>query len=578
MGRQQNDLLPKISLAIIVLLGAVIYSNSFDCSFHFDDLRHIVYNEAIHDLWDIKSWWNYNPGRLVSIFSLVLNYNFFNLDVRYWHLVNLFIHLLNALLVRWLTLLILSSPALHGRPIVKHKEAIALITALMFVSHPLATQSVTYIIQRMTSLAALFYLLSLALYMKGRLTDKGTRSVILLFTGSVVSGILAVLSKENAFTLPFAVILVELFFLQDQKISINFRNYRVVALLAVCVGVMAIALMKFPLTIFDPIPPMSGRVVTITPLNYLFTQFSVIVKYIQLLILPFNQHLEYDFPLSDGFLQPATLLSFLLLLFLVFLVIYLYKKERIISFGIGWFLLTLSVESSIIPIQDVIVEHRTYLPSVGFFLILSTGIYNLLWNRHKFMAVAVWMLLIGSWSVMTYQRNYVWKDDLTLLNDNVEKAPDFARPYSNRGVAYWKLKQYDRAIDDLTRAITLDPEYRDALYNRGVVYEEVGEYSRAVEDYTRVIALDKDEVIVYYNRGVAYFRLGEFVKAADDFSRAIAIRADYTDAYTNRGATYFNLGEYDKAVADYTRALEIDPENTQARSSLEIASGKLKNK
>jgi tetratricopeptide (TPR) repeat protein len=560
------------------MLGAVIYSNSFDCSFHFDDLRHIVYNEAIHDLRDVKAWWNYNPGRLVSIFSLVMDYHFFNLDIRYWHFINLVIHLLNALLVRWLTLLILSSPSLRGRPIVKHKEAIALITALMFVSHPLATQSVTYIIQRMTSLAALFYLLSLALYMKGRLTEKGNRYIFLLFTGSLVSGILAIFSKENAFTLPLAVVLVELFFFQDQKFSVNFRNYRVIALLAACIGVMAIVLVKFPFTIFDPIPPMSGRVVTITPLNYLFTQFSVVVKYIQLLILPVNQHLEYDFPLSGGFFQPSTLLSFLLLFFLLLLAVYLYNKERIIAFGIAWFFLTLSVESSIIPIQDVIVEHRTYLPSVGFFLILSTGIYILFWNRHKSIAIAVWALLIGSWSVMTYQRNRVWKDDLTLLNDNIENTPDFARPYSNRGVAYWKLKQYDKALDDLTRAITLDPEYRDAFYNRGVVFEEVGEYARAVNDYSRVIMIDKDEVIVYYNRGVAYFRLGEFVKAADDFSRAIAIRADYTDAYTNRGATYFNLGEYDKAVADYTRALEIDPENTGARSSLEIVYRKLQDR
>lgn len=610
--RQKNNPLPKISLAIIVLLGAVIYSNSFDCSFHFDGLRHIVHNSAIRGLSDVTTWWNYNPNRPVSIFSIVLNYHFFNLDVRYWHLVNLFIHLINALLVRWFTLLILSSPALRDRPIVKHKEAIALVTALLFVSHPLATQSVTYVIQRMTSLAALFYLLSLALYMKGRLAGKGSRISYLLFSGSVVSAILAMLSKENAYTLPLAVILMELFFFQDQKFSVNLRNYRVIALLAACLAVTGVVLVKFPLSIFNPIQSMSGHVVTITPLKYLFTQFSVIVKYIQLLILPANLHLEYDFPISDSFLQPATLFSFLFLSSLVFLAVYLFKKERIISFGILWFFLTLSIESGIIPIHDVIVEHRTYLPSVGFFLILSTGIYSLLWNRRRFMAIVVWSLLIVSWSFLTYKRNPVWTDEITLMSDNIEKAPAFARPYSNRGVAYWKQKEYDKAIADFSRAIELNPEYQDAFYNRGVVFEEVGAYDRAVDDYSRVIALDNNHIKAYYNRGVAYYRLGGFTKAIDDysraiginpeyadawnnrgvvyvnlreydkaiadFSRAIEIRPEYTDAFSNRGATFFNLGEYEKAVADYDRALEIDPEFTQAMINREIAYRNLENK
>jgi tetratricopeptide (TPR) repeat protein len=565
--RPKKDPLQKAGPAIIILLGALIYSNSFSCSFHFDDFRHIVYNNAIRDLWDVTAWWNYNPGRVVSIFSFVLNYHFFKLDVGYWHLANLGIHLLNALLVRWFTLLILSSPAMHGRPIVKHKQAIALATALMFVSHPLATQSVTYIVQRMTSLAALFYLLSLALYMKGRLTGKGKLPGILLFAGSAVSAILAMLSKENAFTVPFAVILVELFFFRDQKFPVNFRSYRVIALLGACLAMAAIVVMKFRFSIFDPIPPVSGRMVTITPLNYLFTQFSVIVKYIQLLILPVNQHLEYDFPVSAGFLQPATLFSFLLLLSLVILAVYLFKKERLISFGIFWFFLTLSVESGVIPIQDVIVEHRTYLPSVGFFLILGTVIYSLLWKRNRFLAMMVWALLILTWSGMTFHRNPVWKDDLTLLNDNIEKAPEFARPYSNRGVIYWKQKAYDSAIADFSRAVAINPGYRDAYYNRGVVFEETGQFARAVDDYSQVIAIDRDEAIAYYNRGVVYFRLGENQKAIGDYSRAIEINSKYADAWNNRGVVYVNLKEYDRALADFTMAIAIRPDYTDAFSN-----------
>jgi tetratricopeptide (TPR) repeat protein len=565
--RQNKDPLSKTGLAVIFLLGVVIYSNSFNCSFHFDDLRHIVYNNAIHDIRDVSAWWGYNPSRPVSIFSFVLNYHFFNLDVRYWHLVNLLIHLANALLVRWFTLLILSSPAMQGKPVVKHKELIALVTALLFVSHPLATQSVTYIVQRMTSLAALFYLLSLSLYMKGRLEGKLSPRVIFLFFGSVAAAILAILSKENAWTLPLAVVLVEVFFFRQQRFSFNFRDYRVYVILASGLVIAAVALVKFPYGIFEPIGPATGRLVTITPLNYLFTQFSVIVRYIQLLFLPVNLHLEYDFPVSDSFFNPATLFSFLLLLSLLILAVYLYKKERIISFGIAWFFLTLSVESGIIPIQDVIVEHRTYLPSVGFFLIVSIGIYSLLWNKYKFMAVAVWVLLIAVWSSMTCQRNPVWKDDLSLLNDNIEKAPDFARPYSNRGVLYWKQKEYSKAIDDFSHALSINPGYRDAYYNRGVVFEEAGAFERAVEDYSNAIALDRDQHITWYNRGMVYYRLGEFAKAIDDYSQAISINPEYADAWNNRGVVYVNLKEYDRALADFTKAIAIRPDYTDAWSN-----------
>src|ERR1035438_772336 len=157
-------------IGVIILLGIIIYSNSFGCSFHFDDFQNFVDNAKIRNLSDINAWWHYYPSRHVSIFSFVLNYHFFKLDVRYWHLINLVIHLINACLVGYLTVLIFSSPFMKNREITKEKKMLAFFTALLFVSHPLATQSVTYIVQREASLVAMFYFLSLVLYMKARLS------------------------------------------------------------------------------------------------------------------------------------------------------------------------------------------------------------------------------------------------------------------------------------------------------------------------------------------------------------------------------------------------------------------------
>ncbi len=561
---KKNKYSDLVGLVIIILLGIIIYSNSFNCSFHFDDVPRIIDNTNIRNLADVKTWWNYYPTRPIGIFTFALNYHFNQLDVRYYHLVNLMIHLINACLVWWLTLLIFSSPALKDNPIIRQKKVIAFFTALLFVSHPLATQSVTYIVQRFTSMVTMFYLLALALYVTARLSDTGIKSKSLLFAGSLLSAVLAMLTKENAFTLPFAIVLFEIFFLRTKKLSINFKDYRVILLMASFLSVIIIIPLMFSLTIFKPIPPSNGNAYTITPLNYLFTQFSVIVKYIQLLFLPINQNVDYDFPISNNFFAIRTLLSFLLLLSLVILAIFFFKRYRIISFGIFWFFLTLSIESSFIPIGDVIFEHRTYLPSFGFFLILSSGIYILLWDKYKYFAISIFVIIIGSNSVLTYERNKVWKDNLTLWSDNVSKSPNKAGPIINRGVAYGNLGQWDKSIADYSRAIGINPKYAKSYSNRGINYANLGQWDKSIADCSKAIEIDPKYIDAYYNRGVAYSNLGNRDKAISDYSKAIGIDPKYAIAYYNRGIDYWNLGQWDKSIADYSRVIEIDPKYTYA--------------
>jgi len=356
---------------ILILLGIIIYSDSFDCSFHFDDLKRIVYNPAIRNLTDLKTIWTYAPNRPLSFFTFAVNYQFNRFDVPNWHVVNLAFHLIDACLVWWLALLIFSTLAKKDDQMARNKKILAFLTALLFVSHPLAIQSVTYIYQRQVTMVAMFYLLSLSLYIKARLSDNGNTSKILLFTGSLVSAVLAMLTKENAFTLPFTILLFEIFFVGTKKFSMNFTDYRVIILLVAFLAILFIIPFSHSFSFFKPILPGGGNPYTLTPGNYFFTQLSVILKYIRLLCLPLSQNLDYDFPISNSFFEARTLISFSILLSLILLALFIYKRHRIISFGIFWFFITLSIESSFIPIHDVIFEYRTYLPSFGFFLILS---------------------------------------------------------------------------------------------------------------------------------------------------------------------------------------------------------------
>lgn len=594
-----------LGMVVIMLLGIVIYSNSFVCSFNFDDLNSIINNTNIQDLSNVKAWWNFSPNRPVSMFTFALNYHFSQLDVWSYHLVNLMVHLINACLVWWLTLLLFSSPVMKSHPLVKHKKVLAFITALLFVSHPLATQSVTYIIQRQASMAAMFYLLSLALYAKARISEKGVKENLFLFVGAIISGVLAVLTKENAYTLPFAIILFDFCFLRTKKISINLKDYRIILVITAFIGLVVFLLFKFSLHIFDPLPPSQGNDFTVTPLNYLLTQFSVIVKYMQLLILPINQNLDYDFPLSTSFLEIRTLLSFLFLSALIILAIFLFKRNRIISFGIFWFFLTLIIESSIIPINDLIYEHRTYLPSYGYFIILSTIIITFIWDKNKYIAIALLTIIVISNSIFTYERNKVWKNDLTLWNDVVSKSPNKARPVNNRGIYYLKTQQWEKAIADFSKgielypkwavtyynrgvaqeiirqtdkaladyntAIKLDTLYADAYYNRGNVLGNTGNIEQAIENFSKVIQINPDNINALYNRGVSYAALTQWEKAIDDLSRVIEIDPYHAKAFSNLGAAWANTGQWEKAIYDYTRALEIDPSLTATYNNRGIA-------
>ena len=571
-----NNYSQLFGLSAVILLGICIYSNSFDCSFHLDDKNNILENVNIRNLSDIKTIWNYNSTRFIPNLSFAINYHFGELNVWGYHFLNLLIHLINTCLVWWLTILILSSPNLKSHEIAGHKKAIAIITAFLFVSHPLATQSVTYIVQRMASMASMFYFLSLALYIKARFSDTKSLQSYLLFIGSIGSAILAIFSKENTYTLPFAIIMIEIFFLQTKKPSFRLSDYRLILLMTLVASAIIMIYFKFNSSIFRTILPSGTRQFIITPFNYLLTQFPVIATYIKLLFLPLHQNLDYDFPISNNFFEVSTLLSFLLILSLIILAIFLFKRNRIISFGIFWFFMTLSVESSVVPIEDLIFEHRTYLPSFGFFLILSSGLFSLLWNKHKYILIFIFTVIISANSILTYERNNIWKDEFSLWDDVILKSPNKARPYLNRGVAYWDLNYPEKAIADYKKAVNLNPKYFSFAYlNLGIALASIGQWSSAIDNYNKTIEIDTNNSEAYSSRAISFASMNESEKAIVDFSIAISLNPNNGKNYYNRGNVYMNKMQWKEAIIDYSQAIKIDPNYIDAYSNRAIVFGNL---
>jgi tetratricopeptide (TPR) repeat protein len=561
----------------LLLLGTLIYSNTLYSSFHFDDIASIVENSSIRNILNLHAIWNFCPARFITYLSVALNYRVSQLHVFSYHLFNLIIHLSSAILVWWFILLTFSTPAMKGQKIVAHAKLIAFFAGLVFITHPIQTQGVTYIIQRAASLATLFYLAAMSLYVKSRLWQQQRQNPSasrLFYYGSLLSAVVAMFTKETTITLPFMVLLYETCFLKTEE-KLN-RKY---------LAPFFATLLIIPLTmlITKSVNIMGIRVVSpsaptdISPWQYLFTQFRVMVTYLRLLFIPINQNLDYDYHIAKSFLELPVLSSFILLLSILTIAIRMRFKYRLISFGIFWFFLTLVVESSIIPIRDVIFEHRLYLPMVGFSFFAVSAVYYIFENKTLKSMVIVLLIVTSCYAISSYRRNLVWGNDLTLWNDAVYKSPRKARPYNNRGVAYNDRGNFLQAIADYTKAIAISPEYAEAYYNRGNAYGKQGNVSQAIADYTRAIAISPEYATVYNNRGLAYDRQDNFPQAIADYTRAIVISPEYAEAYYNRGNAYSKQGNVSQAIADYTRAIAISPEYATAYNNRGVVYSKQDN-
>jgi len=555
-----------LKVVTFLLLGTIIYSNTFHASFHFDDGYNIVNNSAIRHLWNLKDMWIFFPTRFLTYLSLAVNYHLHRLSLPGYHIFNLVVHLGAAISVSWFVLLLFSTQAIRNAAIARHANLISFLSGLIFVSHPVQTQAVTYIIQRTASMAAFFYLLSACLYVKSgvsREEDPKSAAWSRFYVGSIAAAAAALFTKETAATLPFMLLLCDFFFFSD--IPKN-RIKRVAPFFILLAGLLTTFLLTgwSRLATTRILKESQSGLTAISPGQYLLTQFRVIITYLRLLLIPVNQNLDYDYSIVRTLWQAPVWAGFLLLVLLLTFGIILFRKHRLLSFGLFWFFIALVPESSILPIRDVIFEHRLYLPMAGFALFLPSAVFYTVREKRLKQAVIILAALIACYSVMAYTRNRVWKDEITLWSDVVAKSPNKARPYLNRGLAYSVAGEYEKALVDSNRAIELSPDYSAAYCNRASVYYYMGRYKPAIVDYTRAIELNPDLSDAYFNRAFSYEKEKEYGLAISDWSRVIKKNPRDADAYFNRGRMYLETGEYDRAIDDFNMVIGKNPRFAEA--------------
>jgi protein O-mannosyl-transferase len=587
-----QPLIKKYAILLIAVIGIIAYINSFNNSFQFDDGYHIVDGTKIKNIDNVLtlSHWKAVGNRPLAFFTLAVNYKLNQLDVTGYHVVNLLFHILAGFMAFLLTLEILSLPVFRKNKTIKDfKVFIALFTAFIFVAHPIQTQAVTYIIQRMTVMAGFFYMWAVLLYIRGRNAQMKKPAVkawkpYAYYAGAFFAGFLGIISKQNAVTFPLAFILVEIFFIRNEQLKLD-RKFLII--LSSAIGFFILIGL-----IFYGLPSEYDK---ISRTEYLLTQFRVIVKYWQLLFLPVGQHLDYYWPISVT-LGAKELLSLFFLLITIGLGLWFYRKGWLIAaFGIFWFYLTISIESSIIPIRDVIFEHRLYMAVYGFGFAVSYYAFYFLGSKKEKFAIIALSLLTLVYAGASIGRNAVWKNPYTLWSDSTEKDPKRERAW------YWlasyymtekdnenAMKSYNTSIEcnpsfplayngrgnlkkdnddlkgallDYNKAITLDPRYITAFYNRGITYAALNKLDDAIKDYDMSIKLGNSTSAVYYNRGNAKRRKKDSQGAIADYNAALKIDPGYPLAYFNRGLTKAQMQNHEDAIKDMDIAIKLDANN-----------------
>lgn len=582
---------PSVQIALILFVGLGLYLHTLNAPFIFDDFGCVKENPVIRNFilyldFDNVRALNLAPDlknsfalRPVVYLTFFLNYLCGGVQEFGYHLVNTAIHLLNALLVyRLVTVTLQRAPNREsGDESFPLPRLLPLLVALLFVAHPLQTQAVTYITQRFASLAALLYLLALVLYVGAR-TAKTSRSRWSCYGGALAVTLLAMKTKEIAFTLPIIMLLYDFFFLDGTLKS----RCRAILPFLLTMAIIPATLIWLTQTNSAGVSPQglnqSLDLVNFSKVSrwdYLMTQFGVITTYLRMLILPVGQNLDHDYRMAQSFFELKIVGSFFLLLFLcggaVLLGIRSCREgkrceERLVAFGILWFFITLAVESSIIPIDDLLVEHRLYLPSFGIFLALAVAataaVGNGLLPRWAFIGAVVSAVVLLS--ALTVARNYLYKDDIRMLEDVIAKSPDKPRARSILGTAFLDGGRFDEAIVELGKAVQLQPDNVNALGNLGCAHFAKGQFDEAMRCFQRTIEIAPDNYHAHASLGVSYFNKGRLADAEREYLLSLAINPHYGDARKNLAGLYALLGRKAEAMEQYRALLVSDPQNSEA--------------
>lgn len=538
---------------ILISVGLALYAKTTHVPWLFDDQQNIVDNPVVHSVSAALS--NVFGIRGFAYLTFAFNYQLGGLNVTGYHVVNIAIHILASWFVWLLAKRAFTDPGEKDDSVGGGSYLLpAGAAALLFLSHPLQTQAVNYIVQRMTIMAALFALMSVYAYCRAR-ESRDTGAGIFSFThagwygAALFSLLLALLTKQNAAVVPAGMLLFDWLVLNNGATPFPFRRrirYLLPLILLSClfvylqVGKNDVLLKDAGMADFwiraeaasanknlvkgglprDIEAPVTPKITEKPPDNlqmlYFATEWTVLWDYIRLLVIPYGQTFDYGEPLVAKVLTFKNVLAGVGLLLLATTGFLLKQRRPLAAFGILWFFVCLSVESTIIPL-DAKVEHRLYLPMFGFAILVVDFCRRLPVSKNS--SAAILGLVVVVYAVAGWSRNSLWSDPIAFALDGREKAPHNQRNHLTLATAYADAGRWYEAEQALRRAIPLRPYHYVPYDNLGASLAQQGKYQQARIFFSQASALSPQYPNAVYNYGWASLQLGDTAAALRSLQR-----------------------------------------------------------
>ncbi|NMG44657.1 tetratricopeptide repeat protein [Aromatoleum toluvorans] len=554
-----------LAAVLLVAVALLAYRGIELNGFHFDDWHNILLNPAVH-LERLTLGGLIDAARGAALPHRPFASITFALDwwrgggdhAAYFLATNLVLHIATGIAVFAFLVQALGRGE-PGSPSLRTIAAAGLAAA-WWLAQPIHIQAVSYVVQRMTELAALFSVLCLWTYVRGRTAPRG-RAV--WWALSLLSLALGALSKQNAWITPALILMAEFLIVRRQDRLIGNRLDAALLALPAVVGALGLA----ALLIDGPLRQWVLRGYEwrdFTLAERLLTQPKVVLFHVSQLLwpLPDRFSLEHDIEIVRSAASPQFWLPMGAILAWTLGGLWLARRRetRAVSFFVLWIPVTLLIESTFIPLE-LVFEHRMYLPSVGVAGLIALGLAQAPRRAARLAPLAsaavVLVTAFGIWS--TQQRLPQWRTEITLLENSTKHAPRSVRVWNELGLKYLENGNLDLARRAIDRANEIEPRWGDGypFVNRGVLLEAMGQPDKALAVYEETIRLFPRQVLGYNNRGLMRLRAGEFELAIQDFDRAIDTDPAYAPAWTNRGTAQVLRGDTQAALPDLEQAVRL---------------------
>ena len=551
-------------LCVLVLLSGGLYLNTLGNIFtNWDDgliygntqIRSLTW-ENIRKIFTLEKGATYQP---IRVLSYAIDYHFWKLDPLGYHITNIFFYILTCIMV-YFALLHLSinlreraSPESHGR--------VALFGSLLFATHPVHVEAVTWLAARKEVLQGFFFFLGFYLYLKAN-KETERKSSYLYLSMVFLSILFAILSKPAAIVFPGVIAVYEIAKRKDGIMSFLKSHWVFLASLLILSGIFTFILMNVMLEA-GGIKQYKGDSFA----SNLLICVYVFLQNIRLLLFTINYSAAYSFLVNMPFFCLTNVILFLITFSLFAISVLSLPRTKILFFSFFFFFITLLPYLNIIPISTLKADRYVFIASFSYVFMLGIAFDRFYVYQHKkfsegffkLLSVVIFASLLTGYSFMTIRQNTLWENSYTLWADAVEKHPESSTANALMGVVYMELGMDREAVKYLEKAVKIFPYDYLSRNNLGIIYGRQGEPEKALREFMTAIQLKPDDDTIKINLSVFYQRQKEYKKAEEVLQYLLLKSPQNANLHFRLGLIYRDAGRYEEAVSEFLKSVELAP-------------------